>query len=109
MKQQPLPLPKDAYDERLGAALAWAKSYHWAKEPYICGICKAEHSGPHGRRGFNRGLGRDHDHRTGHARGFLCNHCNLGLGHFRDDIKLLRAAIRYLKRFKRRYFSPAGG
>ena len=39
----------------------------------------------------------DHDHKTGKVRGVLCAHCNPGLGHFRDSIKSLRLAIRYLE------------
>jgi hypothetical protein len=38
----------------------------------------------------------DHDHKTNEIRGMLCNHCNRGLGHFRDDPMLLEFAAQYL-------------
>ena len=38
----------------------------------------------------------DHNHRSGEVRGMLCNHCNRGLGHFRDDPVLLEFARIYL-------------
>jgi hypothetical protein len=38
----------------------------------------------------------DHDHADGSLRGILCNNCNVGLGLFKDDLKLLRNAIKYL-------------
>ena len=38
----------------------------------------------------------DHDHKSGKIRGMLCNHCNRGLGHFRDDPTLLEFAAQYL-------------
>ena len=50
-----------------------------------CVICGAEEK-----------LVVDHDHKTGKIRGLLCNHCNRGLGHFRDDPTLLEFAAQYL-------------
>lgn len=56
-----------------------------------CGICGATESS-----GGKKQLHVDHDHTTGKIRGLLCNHCNLGIGHFKDDTELLQAAIKYL-------------
>ncbi len=38
----------------------------------------------------------DHDHKNGNVRGLLCHHCNVGLGHFFDDISTLTNAIQYI-------------
>jgi len=46
--------------------------------------------------GSNEKLVVDHDHKTNKIRGMLCNHCNRGLGHFRDDPQLLEFARIYL-------------
>ena len=40
----------------------------------------------------------DHNHKTGKHRGLLCTNCNLGLGHFKEDIETLEGAISYLQR-----------
>ena len=39
----------------------------------------------------------DHDHSTQEVRGLICNHCNLVLGHARDNIETLKNAIAYLE------------
>lgn len=39
----------------------------------------------------------DHCHKSKSVRGLLCQHCNLALGHFRDSVPAMRAAIEYLQ------------
>ena len=41
-------------------------------------------------------LAVDHCHKTGHVRGLLCTNCNLALGGFKDDKRVLKSAINYL-------------
>jgi hypothetical protein len=38
----------------------------------------------------------DHCHKTMKIRGVLCHHCNLLLGHAKDDPRILLAAVEYL-------------
>lgn len=43
-------------------------------------------------------LSVDHDHTTGAVRALLCRACNLAVGYFREDPKIMRAAADYLER-----------
>ncbi len=56
-----------------------------------CKICKTTKYP-----GKGKCLHVDHDHQTGEIRGLLCTKCNLGLGHFEDNIEYLTKAIEYL-------------
>lgn len=57
------------------------------KQDHKCAIC---------RNTFLKTPHIDHCHRTGINRGLLCDDCNLGLGRFKDDVRVLQAAIEYL-------------
>jgi hypothetical protein len=43
-----------------------------------------------------RGLHIDHCHKSGVVRGLLCHGCNIGIGNFMHDVKLMNKAIKYL-------------
>jgi hypothetical protein len=58
-----------------------------------CAICQKDFSF------VKKNLNVDHDHTTGRVRGLLCSKCNLGLGQFKDDPKLLLNAADYIKSY----------
>jgi len=62
----------------------------------VCKICKKSESSIDGSSGKVRDLAVDHCHATNAVRGLLCVTCNRGLGFFKDDPDLLKAAIKYL-------------
>jgi DNA-directed RNA polymerase subunit RPC12/RpoP len=39
----------------------------------------------------------DHNHTTGVFRGWLCHDCNKAIGFFKDDVSLMKSAIKYLQ------------
>ena len=52
----------------------------------------------------NRSLGNssnNHDHKHKQVRGLLCIRCNLGIGCFGDNPKLLKKAIKYLEKHEK--------
>ncbi|MET7351555.1 endonuclease VII domain-containing protein [Streptomyces mirabilis] len=57
-----------------------------------CGICDRSFAETGGQ------INVDHCHRTGKVRGLLCRSCNLGIGHFDDNLDVLQRAIAYLRR-----------
>ena len=65
--------------------------FQYKKQKGVCKICKQKQKGVR-----YKWLSVDHNHKTGKVRGLLCWHCNKALGLFQDNIKNLKAAIRYL-------------
>jgi len=81
---------------------AWLRmAYGLSREDYarmlaeqggMCAICKATEPG-----GRSANFHIDHCHTTGKIRGLLCCRCNQGLGAFRDNVEILKAATEYLQ------------
>lgn len=69
-----------------------------AEQNGLCAIC-GKPPNPNGVRAASR-LHADHDHMTGKVRALLCNSCNNGIGRFKDDPALLRAAAEYIERHR---------
>lgn len=67
-----------------------------ASQGGVCAICNKAEGATHWA-GKVKMLHIDHDHATGEIRGLLCDGCNRGLGHFRDDPANLLAAAAYLQ------------
>tara|TARA_A100001015_G_scaffold271524_1_gene325243 strand:+ start:4660 stop:5109 length:450 start_codon:yes stop_codon:yes gene_type:complete len=42
----------------------------------------------------------DHCHNTNTFRGYVCKHCNTGLGGFKDDLTTVKNAVKYLEAHK---------
>lgn len=56
----------------------------------ICGIHQNE---------LSTMLSVDHDHTTNKVRGLLCQHCNIGLGNFRDNPSNMISGYNYLIKY----------
>lgn len=61
------------------------KNINWEK-PNVCLICK-----------FDKPLIKDHNHKTGDFRGWICISCNNLLGVAKDNPQILKNAIKYLR------------
>jgi hypothetical protein len=57
-----------------------------ARQGGVCAICESP-----------KAKSLDHCHKTGRIRGVLCGPCNLALGLFNDDPKIITRAAKYLK------------
>jgi len=60
----------------------------------VCDCCGKPSYWGHG---APKSLVLDHDHKTEKFRGWLCDHCNVGIGLLGDDIEGLQMAMAYLQ------------
>jgi hypothetical protein len=61
--------------------------------PVACDVCKSPGYG-------QQGIVFDHDHATGTFRGWLCNSCNVILGHAQDNTERLLQLALYLEQHR---------
>ena len=99
-------LNQTAYAKR-GLAKHLSKSYNltldgwykiFNKQNGVCVICKQPETVIDPRTKRYKQLSVDHDHVTGVVRGLLCVRCNRTLGFLNEDLTILVAMCRYLKK-----------
>ena len=71
----------------------------YPSDDYTCPICQRD-IGEIGRKGQKKlqSWVLDHCHDTETFRGWVCHHCNTGLGAFKDDVNRIKQAVEYLQR-----------
>lgn len=67
------------------------------KQNSVCAICNNKENTIHNLSKRPKSLAVDHRHSTGKIRGLLCQKCNQAIGLFKEDIKILKNAIKYLE------------
>ena len=92
------PSCKDCRIKMEGIGVSREDKLKWQKkkpvnEPFECPVCKKRTIA-----GVTSKVVLEHNHHTGKAGGWICDSCNTGLGRFKDDIKLLKTAIEFLKK-----------
>jgi hypothetical protein len=66
------------------------------EQNYSCAICNMHKDD------YSKEFSVDHCHITGKVRGLLCNNCNSGIGFFDEYEYVMKKAIQYLKKHKKR-------
>ena len=80
-----------------GVNMSSKTKMEWLKKkphqvPFTCPICEKRTIA-----GVTSKIVLDHNHRNGEARGWVCDSCNTGIGRFKDDVGLIRRAIKFIE------------
>lgn len=70
------------------------------EQNHSCAVCNThldDYKGIYGKGKKVERFSVDHCHTSGKVRGLLCYNCNLLLGHAKDNVEVLEAAVAYLK------------
>src|SRR3990167_4410389 len=95
--------PQYARDWKLQTKYKMTREEHAAlleSQGGVCAICGSDNAQLSTKR--RTALHVDHCHATKVVRGLLCAGCNRGLGYFNDDPDLLRKAVAYLTKSRRK-------
>lgn len=65
----------------------------------VCAICKGNETYVPKGHTKAKPLSVDHNHTTGAIRGLLCSNCNYVIGHCKENIEVLREAIKYIEKY----------
>jgi len=71
----------------------------FARQGNACAICRTTEV-PNATRDWVT----DHNHKTNSIRGILCRKCNMAIGLLKDDFKIIRRAVMYVKLYNTRGF-----
>ncbi len=80
-------------DRKCGGRSLYEKLYEEQKG--LCAIC---HNPETSKR--YKTLTVDHCHKTEQIRGLLCSNCNRALGFLRENVKVLKSAIKYIQKYE---------
>ena len=65
------------------------------EQDYKCAICKIDKPSGNGKNFYV-----DHNHSTGRVRSLLCHHCNMLIGHAKENKNILLETVQYLTKWE---------
>ena len=75
------------------------RKFNLSKEEYLSKLSEQENVCAICGKTCTKSLAVDHNHETKKVRGLLCNNCNRGIGHLKEDKQILLNAIAYLEKW----------